>query len=244
MTRMIAISLIIFGVVSIGSGIWILGQQQTSVVDQKSLEEAIASALKDANLTVKEETLIRDTAIQKGKDPEPIIQKIKEDLKASEEESEDELIDVNKKAGLEFEKFVVKKFDSNHFVIKQWAGDKFVDGRYAESTLEPDLQLELKLGQNRYPVAVECKWRSRVKGDFIRFANDGQLERYQAFEKRTGIPTFIALGVGGTPSSPENLYILPVGAFKKPIQHIANINKYKKQIDNNFYFDQENGELK
>ncbi len=82
-----------------------------------------------------------------------------------------------------------------------------------------------------------------MKGNFIRFANDGQLERYQAFEKRTGQPTFIALGVGGSPSSPGKLYVLPVSAFRKPIQHIDNINKYKKNLDTNFFFDQEIGEL-
>lgn len=241
---MLAIALIVFGVIAIGSGIWMLGQEKSPSLDQKSLEDAIAAALKDANFSAKEENLIRDTAIQKGKDPEPIINKIKKDLKASEEEPETELIDVNAKAGLDFEKFIVKKFDPDYFVIKQWAGDIFVDGRYAESTLEPDLQLELKLGKKRYPVAVECKWRSNVKGDFIRFANDGQLERYKAFEQRTSMPTFIALGVGGSPSSPEALYIIPVSAFQKPVQHMANISKYKKPMDKNFFFDQEKGELR
>ncbi len=245
MTRMFAISLIIFGVLATGSGIWMLGvQQHAPAIDQKSLEVLIASAFKDGAMQAKEESFIRDTAIQAGKDPEPIIRKIKKNFKASEEEPESEIIDVNAKAGLDFEKFVVKKFDQKYFVIKQWAGDKFVDGRYPESTLEPDLQLELKLDNIRYPVAVECKWRSSVKGDFIRFANAGQLERYQAFEKRTGMPTFIALGVGGTPSSPKNLYIIPVSAVSNPVQHMANISKYKKSLKNDFFFDQEKGELR
>ncbi|AFL83156.1 hypothetical protein Belba_0498 [Belliella baltica DSM 15883] len=241
---MLAIALIIFGVVAIGSGIWMLGQENSSTIDQKSLENAIAAAIKDSNFTSKEENLIRDTALQEGKDPEPIIKKIKEDLKASIDEPETELIDVNVKAGLDFEKFIVMKFNKDYFVIKQWAGDKYVEGRYAETTLDPDLQLELKLGNKRFPVAVECKWRSNVKGDFIRFANDGQLERYQAFETRTKMPTFIALGVGGIPSSPDALYIIPVSAFKKPIQHMANISKYWKPMDNDFFFDQEKGELR
>lgn len=242
---MLAISLIIFGVLATGSGIWMLGgQQQAPAIDQKRLEILIASSMKDGALEAKEESFIIDTAIQAGKDPEPIIRKIKDDFKTSEEESAPELIDVNAKAGLDFEKSVVKKFNPKYFVIKQWAGDKFVDGRYAESTLEPDLQLELKLNKKRYPVAVECKWRSIVKGDFISFANNGQLERYQAFEKRTGMPTFIALGVGGTPSSPKDLYVIPVSAVSNPVQHIANIYKYKKSMDEDFFFDQEKGELR
>ncbi len=245
MYRMLAISLIVLGVAVTSSGIWMLGgQPQAAAIDQKSLEDLIASALKDGAMQAKEESFIRDSALQAGKDPEPIIQKIKQDFKAAEEEPESELIDVNEKAGLDFEKFVVKKFSPKYFVIKQWAGDKFVDGRYAETSLEPDLQLELKLNKKRYPVAVECKWRSSVYGEFIRFANDGQLERYQAFENRTGMPTFIALGVGGTPSAPKDLFIIPVSAVKNPIQHMANVSKYRKYMDKDFYFDGEKGELR
>lgn len=241
---MLAVFLIIFGIILLGSGIWMVGQENSNTLNRENLEEVIAAALKDANFTLKEEQLIRDSSIIIGKDPEPIIQKLKADFQASISEPQSELIDVNVQAGLDFEKFVVKKFNPEFFVLKQWAGDKFVEGRYAESTLEPDLQLELKLGKNRYPLAVECKWRKSVKGDFIRFANDGQLNRYQEFESRTKMPTFIVLGVGGSPSTPERLYIIPVSAFKNPTQHIDNLINYKRGVDRNFFFDQKNKELR
>lgn len=91
------------------------------------MEDAIAAALKDANLTSKEEGLIRDTAIHEGKDPEPIIKEIKEDFKASEEEPETELIDVNAKAGLDFEKFIVilASRKKNIFNESDWLKDLF-----------------------------------------------------------------------------------------------------------------------
>ena len=41
--------------------------------------------------------------------------------------------------GLAFEEFVVKRFDPDFFTIKEWRGDKQVDGVYAESNTYPDL---------------------------------------------------------------------------------------------------------
>ncbi|PRY88627.1 hypothetical protein [Mongoliibacter ruber] len=124
---MFAITLIICGVVAVGSGVWMLGKERSPSLDQKSMEDAIAAALKDANFSSKEERLIRDTANHEGKNPEPIIKKIKEDFKASEEEPETGLIDVNAKAGLDFEKFIVilASRKKNIFNESDWLKDLF-----------------------------------------------------------------------------------------------------------------------
>jgi len=152
--------------------------------------------------------------------------------------------EVYKKAGLDFEKYVVLKFNKAHYSLKNWAGDKYVEGRYAETTTQPDLRLELNAGGETYPLAVECKWRSKPESDFIRFANDGQLQRYQAFEDENKIPTFIVLGVGGTPSSPEVVYVIPVRRFSKPLQHFDNLKSYQRSSNRNFYYDTEKQLLK
>jgi hypothetical protein len=172
----------------------------------------------------------------------PIIKNISE-LEESQDESETELIDVNQKAGLDFEKFIVQKFDKKYFKIRNWAGDKFVEGRYADTTTQPDIQLSLNLRSQSYPPAVECKWRSEPKGDFIRFANDGQLERYKAFAKQENYPVFIVLGIGGKASDPAELYILPVQELTQPYIHKDRIGKYRKKIDADFFFDQESNTL-
>lgn len=76
-------------------------------------------------------------------------------------ESETALIDINQKAGLDFEKFVVQKFDKKYFRIRNWAGDKYVNGRYPDTTTQPNIQLYLNLRGESYPLAVECKWRKQ-----------------------------------------------------------------------------------
>lgn len=242
MPRMLPISLIILGGIILISGIILLIKSKST--KNESLTQAIAAVKADGILTPKEEKLIREIASNEGKDPELAIRQIKSELEESQEDSETELIDVNQKAGLDFEKFVVQKFDKKYFKIRNWAGDKFVDGRYADTTTQPDIQLSLILRGQSYPLAVECKWRSEPKGDFIRFANDGQMERYKAFEKQENYPVFIVLGIGGKASSPEELYVLPVQELTKPFLHKDRIAKYRKKIDSDFFFDQETKTLR
>ena len=232
---MLPISLIIIGGVLLIAGIAMLLKTPKA----ESLSQVINAVEADGILTPKEEKLIREVAQSEGKNADATIAQIRKELEESEEESESELIDVNQKAGLDFEKFVVQKFDKKYFQIRNWAGDKFVEGRYADTTTQPDIQLLLKLGVNSYPFAVECKWRSEPKGDFIHFANDGQLERYKTFAKQENCPVFIALGIGGKPSSPAELYILPIQELNKPVLHRAGIGKFRKKVDSDFFFDQE-----
>lgn len=237
---MLPISLIILGGILLIAGITMLLKTPKA----ESLSQVINAVKADGILTPKEEKLIREVAQSEGKNPDATIVQIRKELEESEEESESELIDVNQKAGLDFEKFVVKKFNKKYFVIRNWAGDKFVAGRYADTTTQPDIQLSLKLGTKSYPFAVECKWRSEPNGDFIRFANDGQLERYKTFAKQENYPVFIALGIGGKPSIPAELYILPIQGLNKPILHKAGIGKYRKKVDSDFFFEQDSNSLR
>lgn len=239
---MLPISLIILGGILLISGIVLLVKSKS--IKNESLTQAIAAVKADGILTPKEEKLILEIAKIEGKDGDAIIAQIRRDLEESKEDSETELIDVNQKAGLDFEKFVVQKFDKKYFKIRNWAGDKFVDGRYADTTTQPDIQLSLILRGQSYPFAVECKWRSEPNGNFIRFANDAQLERYKAFAQQENYPVFIALGIGGKPSSPAELYILPIQELKKPILHKSGLGKYRKKMDSDFFFDQESNSLR
>ncbi|MBB6324555.1 hypothetical protein FHS59_000170 [Algoriphagus iocasae] len=237
---MLPISLIILGGILLIAGITMLLKTPKA----ESLSQVINAVKADGILTPKEEKLIREVAQNEGKNADVTIAQIRKELEESEEESESELIDVNQKAGLDFEKFIVQKFDKKYFAIRNWAGDKFVEGRYADTTTQPDIQLSLKLRGDSFPFAVECKWRSEPKGDFIRFANDEQLERYKAFERQENYPVFIALGIGGKPSSPAELYILPIEELNKPVLHKAGMGKYRKKVDSDFFFDQESNTLR
>ncbi|OOG68748.1 hypothetical protein B0E43_21980 [Algoriphagus sp. A40] len=237
---MLPITLVILGGILLIAGIVLLLKSPKS----ESLNQVISAVKADGIMTPKEEKLIREVAESEGKNADATIAQIKKELADSQEDSETELIDVNQKAGLDFEKFVVQKFDSKYFDIRNWAGDKFVEGRYADTTTQPDIQLSLKLRGISYPFAVECKWRNHPKGDFVRFADDRQLERYKTFGQRENYPVFIVLGIGGKPSDPAELYIIPIHDLNKPILHQGAMRKYRKKVDSDFFFEQESGQLR
>ena len=242
MKKMLGISLIVIGGLVLTSGIIIV--INSAPPKAENLDQAVSLVMADGVLTPKEEKLIREIASEEGKDGDYYIEQIKLELASSEEDSETEIIDINAKAGLDFEKFVVKKFDSDYFIIKNWASDKYVEGVYAETNLHPDLQLELNLRDGKYPFAVECKWRSKRDGESIWFAEDYQLKRYQKFERDNGYPVFIVLGIGGKPSNPEELYIIPVSLFNTAKQPKNKLVQLRKDISKNFFFDGENAVLR
>ena len=146
--------------------------------------------------------------------------------------------------GLEFEKFIVKKFNTKLFIVKEWAGDKYVNGVYAETTQYPDLLMEfIGYNQNKQ-FAVECKWRQNSFKDGVSFSTEEQLNRYRKFSKDRQLTVYLAIGLGGKADSPEKLYIVPLEKIAKPFILINQLEKYEKKLDANFYYDYKKGVLR
>jgi hypothetical protein len=78
-----------------------------------------------------------------------VIKSVKEKIENLNNKQETELIGYNKKNGDDFEKFIAQKFNKKFFTIKEWTGDKYANGRYAKTTLQPDFLLEFKLGEKK-----------------------------------------------------------------------------------------------
>lgn len=153
--------------------------------------------------------------------------------------------DLNYKNGYEFEKFVVKKFNPKHFKVKEWAGDKYVEGVYAETNQNPDLLMEfLEYNQNNKEFAVECKWRQKLYKNGLEFSTPNQLNRYRDYSKKMNVPVFMVLGLGGKGASPEELYVVPLKDITKPFMHVSELEKYKKDMKTNFFYDLKKGELR
>lgn len=150
--------------------------------------------------------------------------------------------------GNAFEKWVVKRFSRDYFSIKEWRGDKYVDGIYAESTTNPDLEIEFRLGAMRKMFAVECKWRAAFdQGDqpFIEWASERQIATYQEFAASRSIPVFVVIGIGGRPDDPENVYVVNLKNLKYPkatAEYLSRFRRSKK--DGDFFFDDKKPDLR
>src|SRR5476651_2527300 len=52
--------------------------------------------------------------------------------------------EIAKEKGDKFQKYVVTKFDPAYFRMKEWRSDKYIDGLYPKSNLDPDLVYEFR----------------------------------------------------------------------------------------------------
>lgn len=115
------------------------------------------------------------------------------------------------KKGTRFEQYVSTLFPEPDFIIQDRTRDvsKFLNRR-VESDMHPDfLFRNQKTGKS---FAVECKWRGKwaqnKNGEIGLWWNRTQGERYAAYGKESGIPVFIAIGIGGSPEKPTEVYFL------------------------------------
>jgi len=162
---MTGIILMVIGLMTltIGALVYFKSNSKIEVVDKEyELEKVIEMAIADGVLTDNERKLIKNIAIGKNLDYNEILTDVENHILNSNSDSETEIIDLNKKNGADFEKFIVQKFDKKYYTIKEWAGDKYINGTYAESTTQPDILLEFNLNHKSSQLSVECKWRKNL----------------------------------------------------------------------------------
>ena len=117
--------------------------------------------------------------------------------------------------GREFEDFVLSELlgigtKGNTMKLLEWRGDKSIAGVFPESNRYPDFVISL---ERRKKVALECKWRKQLPASLKQdvFSSD-RIELFKSYSDENNIPVWFIIGVGGEPSAPELLYLVPLSA--------------------------------
>ncbi|AEH06351.1 hypothetical protein [Methanothermococcus okinawensis] len=117
--------------------------------------------------------------------------------------------------GEAFESYVLNQlFPEEYFEILDMTHNFETNSkRYVKKSLKPDFLLkDKKTGKIFY---VECKYRSKLYQDKFHWAKSNeQSNRYRTIEKEENIQTYIAMGLGGTPENPDNIYLMPLKEIK------------------------------
>lgn len=163
-------------------------------------------AASDGVITPAERKVLSDFAKTHGIDPAKII-RLAYGL-SNNFAQEVEIADPNEIKGRQFEQFVVSLCsDKSRFKLLAWRGDKISGSTYAAETLLPDLHLRHRLDAADVEYLIECKYRSTWGEDGLDLSS--QYVRYHNAAKDNGVELFIALGIGGTPSNPDEFYVIP-----------------------------------
>jgi len=174
------------------------------------------------------------------------IQAMPEASSISSTSSKDEILEVSsKEKGTRFEKYILHKFNLKYHKIKEWRGDKFANGIYAESTKNPDIEVEFSLRDTKRIFAVECKWRRIYSRNGIQWARKEQIYNYKRYSEENNIPVFAAIGVGENPENPKDVFVIPLDDLIEPFLTLDFLEKYRR-LDKNkyFFFDPEKSVLK
>jgi len=117
--------------------------------------------------------------------------------------------------GRAFEDFIVTLFNKRKFRLLEWRSDKRAsNGAYPASCSYPDLEFSYSRGKSLYRFAIECKWRNQFYHGKTKWANENQIQIYNDYQYQNAISVYVAIGIGGIPSNPEQLFITPLDHIK------------------------------
>lgn len=142
--------------------------------------------------------------------------------------------------GLAFEKFVQSRFNPAQYRLL----DKRSAGLYPLTINDPQLVYQVQHHHRRF--AIECRFRERDYRNKFTWAEQFQLDQYQRFQVKTQMPLFIVIGIGGLPSKPTNVYVIPFNQVcNTTTLELGAFKAYERSnADKGFFFDGAGGVLK
>ena len=121
--------------------------------------------------------------------------------------SKRDVFNANKEKGNAFEDYMIQLLGKEKGVqLVSRNSDYHKNGVSASENMEPDLKFKL----NNVRFSVECKWRKSFFNQEVSFAKNYQIRNYNKYQIDTNQKVFVAFGIGGNPSSPEKLFLLPL----------------------------------
>ena len=136
--------------------------------------------------------------------------------------------------GREFEDFVLELFDLNEtktYSLLEWRSDKSLGEIRPVSNTYPDFVLEYKEGRRKKKFAIECKWRASIPRRFSQLLFEPeQITRYQEYAAEKAQSVYIVLGIGGEPSMPEELYLIPISAISQIQFKPSLLKQFQREI--------------
>ncbi|MGF1585502.1 MAG: hypothetical protein ACFCUM_09295 [Bacteroidales bacterium] len=208
-----------------------------SISKEHELMELIQLAVADGVVTNNEEKIILKKAAEIGCCPDYTKNLLEAELMKKADNAETRVIDKMKEKGDAFEAFIASKFDTNLFLLKEWTGDKYIKGIWAQSTKNPDLRFSFKMSNVIQDFAIECKYRTKI-GEGIEWARKDQIEHYRNYETENRIPVFVAVGVGNQPDNPSQLSLIPLKDINDTIISQELLSRYRKRnLHSKIFFD-------
>lgn len=139
--------------------------------------------------------------------------------------------------GYDFEKFIIDKIPTSYFKCTNWRGDKFTNTHFPISNKYPDMEFEFSCRTYFKKFAIECKYRKNFVGGYVDLCTPEKLLFYKQYQNDNNIEVYIALGVGGEPHQPKDLYLIPLEKINSHQIHSEYLDKgFIKPVQAMFHY--------
>jgi len=79
--------------------------------------------------------------------------------------------------------------------------------------------------------AIECKWRTSIPRGYSKpLFEPEQITRYHEYAAEKAQNVYIILGVGGEPSMPEDLYLIPINSISQIQSKPSLLKQFKREV--------------
>lgn len=191
-------------------------KSKPTISPEETLDLLINLATADGCITASEQEVILEFTSSYDLDGKEAIARA--NAIVSDMRPEVELIDYRSRNGLLFEKLIVSFLaDKHRFNLLSWTGDKYVDGIYDKTNLDPDLHISQLINGIDVDYYIECKWHhfwQKGENDYFYEMRSYQLERYRRFQRNNHRKVLIAYAYGRTGDNPRGIYLIPLHAFR------------------------------
>lgn len=140
--------------------------------------------------------------------------------------------------GHEFEDYIITLFSHQNFKLLEWRNFLAAsNGVLPLNNSYPDLELQF-VGTRKYRFAVECKWREKFVDGKVPWADTSKIDIYQQYQRQNAIPVFVAIGIGGLPANPEQLFVTPLDKISMHTEvYESDLIPYKRKPTHKFFYD-------
>lgn len=115
-------------------------------------------------------------------------------------------------------------FNDKALVLQEWQSDKSLGSLHPENNSNPDFVFRYEKRQ----FAIECKWRTSLGRDNSKkLLSEKNIDNYNKFAKERKMPVTIVLGIGGEPSNPDSLYIVPLEMISQVISAPSSVARFQ-----------------
>jgi hypothetical protein len=155
----------------------------------------------------------------------------------NEETSEPVLQSYSSSSHHDFTDFISKRFSRRYFHVSKMDP--------VNNRASADLMVEYEIRGVSGQFFLITKWQHRYHNNEIEVATHQDVMIYQSYLENFNEPMFKIIGIGGRPSKPKLIYIIPVEEINSTSLTINEISKFSKDDQSaNFFFDITDNSLK